>query len=307
MPAALWRRHILNGWLKPLTASGTSVWLRASTCRLTTVAILLPTTGWRWLPSTLPKNAEGCFSPHRCGQMTSRHDNANGFSGIQKTAVTVDSQPLHNADKSAVVSTVCEAVQKEGLGLLDWSDDVARLQKRVDAVAEWHPEMALPDLSTEHVLSTASEWLPFYIEQNGKVLTTAAELKKINLHDALWALIPYDMQQEVDRLAPSHITVPSGSRIRVDYRKAAEAPVLSVRLQECFGMLHTPCVDGGKRTVLMELLSPGFKPVQLTQDMDSFWSNAYFEVRKELKRRYPKHYWPENPLDAEAVRGVKRK
>lgn len=221
--------------------------------------------------------------------------------------LTVDSQPLHNADKSAVVSTVCEAVQKEGLGLLDWSDDVARLQKRVDAVAEWHPEMALPDLSTEHVLSTASEWLPFYIEQNGKVLTTAAELKKINLHDALWALIPYDMQQEVDRLAPSHITVPSGSRIRVDYRKAAEAPVLSVRLQECFGMLHTPCVDGGKRTVLMELLSPGFKPVQLTQDMDSFWSNAYFEVRKELKRRYPKHYWPENPLDAEAVRGVKRK
>ena len=221
--------------------------------------------------------------------------------------LTVDSQPLHNADKSAVVSTVCEAVQKEGLGLLDWSDDVARLQKRVDAVAEWHPEMALPDLSTEHVLSTASEWLPFYIEQNGKVLTTAAELKKINLHDALWALIPYDMQQEVDRLAPSHITVPSGSRIRVDYRKAAEAPVLSVRLQECFGMLHTPCVDGGKRTVLMELLSPGFKPVQLTQDMDSFWSNAYFEVRKELKRRYPKHYWPENPLNAEAVRGVKRK
>ena len=101
--------------------------------------------------------------------------------------------------------------------------------------------------------------------------------------------------------------MPSGSRIRVDYRKAAEAPVLSVRLQECFGMLHTPCVDGGKRTVLMELLSPGFKPVQLTQDMDSFWSNAYFEVRKELKRRYPKHYWPENPLDAEAVRGVKRK
>ena len=122
----------------------------------------------------------------------------------------------------------------------------------------------------------------------------------------LWALIPYDLQQDIDRLAPSHIQVPTGSQIRVDYRRGAEAPVLSVRLQECFGLERTPCVDNGHRPVLMELLSPGFKPVQMTQDLQSFWQNTYFEVRKELRRRYPKHYWPDNPLEAQAVRGVRR-
>ena len=110
----------------------------------------------------------------------------------------------------------------------------------------------------------------------------------------------------VDRWAPSHLQVPTGSRIRVDYRQGAEAPVVCVRLQECFGLTDTPRVDDGRRPVLMELLSPGFKPVQLTQDLRSFWSGTYFEVRKELRRRYPKHYWPDNPLEAEAVRGVKR-
>lgn len=238
-------------------------------------------------------------------------DSKNGCLAMRRETtvgvLTVDSLPLHDADRETVVEVVCEAAAKDGLSMFDWNDDVARLQTRVSAVAAWHPEMDLPDLSMAHLLSTAQEWLPLYLESNGRVATTVADLKKINLHDVLWAMVPYPLQQEIDRLAPTHIVVPSGSRIKVDYRTAAEAPVLSVRLQECFGMLSTPCVDGGKRPVLMELLSPGFKPVQLTQDMDSFWRGAYFEVRKELRRRYPKHYWPENPLDAEAVRGVRRK
>ena len=101
--------------------------------------------------------------------------------------------------------------------------------------------------------------------------------------------------------------MPTGSHIRIDYGTGAEAPVLSVRLQECFGMKQTPCVNEGRQPLLIELLSPGFKPVQLTQDLHSFWQNAYFEVRKELRHRYPKHYWPENPMEAEAVRGVKKR
>ena len=217
-------------------------------------------------------------------------------------------KPIHDADKEQVKSIVCEAMKKDGLTMMAWSEKaVEQVQRRVAQVAAWHPELALPDVSTEHLLSTAADWLPFYLEEGGRVKSSVQELRKLNLAEIIWNLLPYEAQQEVDRLAPTHIEVPTGSRIRIDYRTGAEAPVLSVRLQECFGMERTPCVDDGKRPVLMELLSPGFKPVQLTQDLASFWQGTYFEVRKELRRRYPKHYWPENPLEAEAVRGVKRK
>ena len=220
--------------------------------------------------------------------------------------LTVDSKPVNNAERSVVIGIICEAMKKDGLSMLSWNDEVQRLQRRVAAVAAWHPELGVPDLSTETLLQTAAEWLPLYLEGNGRLRTSAEELKKLNLEEMLWNSIPYDMQQTIDRLAPTHVRVPTGSRLRIDYRQGAEAPVLSVRLQECFGMEDTPCVDDGRQKVLMELLSPGFKPVQLTQDLRSFWQTTYYEVRKELRRRYPKHYWPEDPLQAEAVRGVKR-
>ena len=217
-------------------------------------------------------------------------------------------KPIHDADKEQVKSIVCEAMKKDGLTMMAWSEKaVEQVQRRVAQVAAWHPEMALPDVSTEHLLSTAAQWLPFYLEEGGRVKTSVQELRKLNLANIIWNILPYEAQLEVDRLAPTHIEVPTGSHIRIDYRSGAEAPVLSVRLQECFGMERTPCVDDGRQPLLMELLSPGFKPVQLTQDLASFWQGTYFEVRKELRRRYPKHYWPENPLEAEAVRGVKRK
>ena len=217
-------------------------------------------------------------------------------------------KPIHDADKERLKGIVCEAMKKDGLTMMAWSEKaVEQVQRRVAQVAAWHPEMALPDVSTEYLLSTAADWLPFYLEEGGRVKTSVQELRKLNLADIIWNILPYEAQLEVGRLAPTHIEVPTGSHIRIDYRSGAEAPVLSVRLQECFGMERTPCVDDGRQPLLMELLSPGFKPVQLTQDLASFWQGTYFEVRKELRRRYPKHYWPENPLEAEAVRGVKRK
>ena len=216
--------------------------------------------------------------------------------------LSVSAQPLSDVPREEIVRVICEAARKEGLSMLDFSDDVQNLQRRVAAVAAWHPELELPDLSTETVLERAPQWLPPFI---GKASSTA-ELKRIDLCEALWSLLTYPQQQTVERLAPSHITVPTGSRIRVEYRTGAEAPVLRVRLQECFGLLDTPRVDDGRRPVLMELLSPGYKPVQLTSDLRSFWEGTYFEVRKELKRRYPKHAWPDNPLEADPVRGVRK-
>ncbi len=216
----------------------------------------------------------------------------------------VESRQIPDVPKERIIGIICEAAGKDGMSMFDFaSDDVRNLQHRVAAVAQWHPELDLPDISSAAVLQRAGEWLPFYI---GKA-TTAAELRKIDLEPALWSLLTWDQQQAVDRIAPSHLTVPTGSRIRVEYRQGTDVPVLRVRLQECFGMLDTPMVDDGRRPVLMELLSPGFKPVQLTSDLRSFWEGTYFEVRKELRRRYPKHSWPDNPLEAEAVRGVKRR
>ena len=185
--------------------------------------------------------------------------------------------------------------------MFDFSDAVQNLQQRVAAVSAWHPELALPDLSTEAVLASAGKWLPVFI---GKAVSRE-QLRKIDLCSVLWSLLPYELQQAVDRLAPTHITVPTGNSIRLEYRQGADAPVLRVRLQECFGLTDTPTVDGGRLPVLMELLSPGYKPVQLTTDLRSFWTGTYFEVRKELRRRYPKHAWPEDPLSAAPVKGVK--
>ena len=215
----------------------------------------------------------------------------------------VGSQPLPDVPREEIDRVICEAARKDGMSMLDFSEDVQNLQRRVAAVAAWRPELELPDLSTETVLERASEWLAPFL---GKA-STVAELKRIDLCAALWSILTYPQQQAVDRLAPSHITVPTGSQIRVEYRQGADAPVVRVRLQECFGLLDTPRVDDGRRPVLMELLSPGFKPVQLTSDLRSFWEGTYYEVRKELKRRYPKHAWPDDPLAADPVRGVRKK
>ena len=214
----------------------------------------------------------------------------------------LDEKPLSDVDRGSVVRVLCEAARKDGRSMFDFSEAVENLQRRIATVANWHPELSLPDVSTDTVLELAGDWLPAYI---GKASSTA-QLKHIEMDAVLWGMLSYEQQQAVERIAPTHIVVPTGSRIRLEYRQGAEAPVLRVRLQECFGLVDTPCVDSGLRPVLMELLSPGFKPVQLTSDLRSFWRDAYFEVRKELRRRYPKHAWPDDPRTADPVRGIKR-
>ena len=226
---------------------------------------------------------------------------------VKVGCLLIESRPVANLDKAEAVAAVCNAVPKYGLSMFDFNENVARLQCRIACVAAWHPELDLPDVSTDSLLNNPCSWLPFYLESGNRVLSAVSELKKIDLCQAIWNILDYGQQQSVDRLAPTHLAVPTGSKIRIDYRTAAEAPVLSVRLQECFGLTDTPTVNDGRVPVLMELLSPGFKPVQLTRDLRNFWQSTYFEVKKELKRRYPKHYWPDDPLNAEATRGVKKK
>ena len=132
-------------------------------------------------------------------------------------------------------------------------------------------------------------------------------MKKIKLKDALMYHLDYKKQSLLNKYAPEKIEVPSGSNVKLLYSAKGEVPVLAVRLQEVFGMQETPTVNEGKINVLMHLLSPGFKPVQITGDLPNFWKSIYFEVKKVLKRKYPKHEWPDDPLKALPIRGVKRK
>lgn len=230
--------------------------------------------------------------PHQNVSWNSREKKIVARNELRLGVLVIDSRPIDNPDRDEITAAICRAAVKEGLSMFDFSDDVARLQQRVATVAEWHPELTLPDVSADALLSTASEWLPMYINR----ATSAQELRKIDLCQVIEGIIGYELMQEVNRIAPTHVKLPGGRSVRIDYRDGSPAPVVSARLQDCFGLTDTPMLDGGSRPVLMELLSPGFKPVQLTQDLHGFWTGTYFEVRKELRRRYPKHRWPDDPL-----------
>ena len=179
--------------------------------------------------------------------------------------------------------------------MFSFNDDLGRLQRRLEMVGEWHPEMEIPDMSDEALMASAPSWLPLYAGD----ASTAQELRKIDLCKVVEGLVGYQTMAEVDRLAPTHYRLPRGRVVRIDYRAGSPDPVLSARLADCLGLTDTPCVDGGRRPMLVELLSPGFRPVQLTRDLRGFWTSTYYDVRKQLRGRYPKHPWPDNPLDFE--------
>ncbi|MGK7390355.1 MAG: ATP-dependent helicase HrpB [Candidatus Cyclobacteriaceae bacterium M2_1C_046] len=218
-------------------------------------------------------------------------------------SIILQSLPLLSPDKNLIIKAISEAVKKEGERLLDFNEEVVQWQNRVLSLCKWNPDEEWPDVSTDNLLSTNERWLSPYLQQVKK----PEDIKKINLKEVLHHQLDYEKQELLNKLAPEHIEVPTGSKIRLRYFSDGAPPVLAVRLQEVFGMQDTPKVNRGKISVIMHLLSPGFKPVQITSDLRSFWNNTYFDVKKDLKGRYPKHEWPEDPLSAVPVRGVKRK
>ena len=202
-----------------------------------------------------------------------------------------------------VIETICKAIRTEGNKLLPFSSDVSTWQARVMSLRLWNKEENWPDVSSETLIETVETWLSPYLTKIRKT----KELQKLNLLTILQNSLPYELSQKIDRLAPAKVEVPSGSFIKLDYFENGKSPILSVRLQEVFGLLDTPKINNEKNTVLMHLLSPGYKPVQVTGDLHSFWENTYIQVKKELKSRYPKHSWPEDPWTATAVTGAKRR
>lgn len=221
----------------------------------------------------------------------SRSGKAVARTELRLGVLVLDTRPASGDVRPLVIEAICRAALKDGLTMFDFNDDVKSLQLRIATVAAWHPELPFPEVDTDSLLASAAHWLPLYI---GKA-TSVTELRKIDMCAVILGMLPYDLQQELDAMAPTHFRLPCGRNVKIDYRRGADVPVVRARLQDCFGLTETPRLDRGRRPVLMELLSPGFKPVQLTQDLQGFWSSTYFEVRKELRRRYPKHAWPDNP------------
>lgn len=206
--------------------------------------------------------------------------------------------PQPEPDAEAVREALMFGIRTSGLDMLPWTKASSQLRQRLRFLHRLKP--GWPDLSDENLLDTLPSWLGPYLYG----IRSRDDLQRVNLTAALEGLLTWEQRRELEALAPTHITVPSGQSIPIDYGDLT-APALAVRLQEMFGLAETPAVAGGQVPLTLQLLSPARRPVQVTRDLASFWQTTYFEVRKELLGRYPKHYWPENPLDAVATHRVK--
>ena len=229
----------------------------------------------------------------REGRVTARRLERLG--SIQLSAVTV--VPM----SAQAVPAVVGAVRASGLSLLPMNDAVRQLQGRLLLLRSAFPEREWPDVSDGALAETLEEWLAPHLEG----ISSAKRCAQLNITEILRGSLDYRQQRELDELAPTHLSVPSGSRVRIDY--SGEIPVLAVKLQELFGLAVGPTVCGGRIAVLLHLLSPAGRPIQVTRDLKGFWDGSYQQVKKELKGRYPRHPWPDDPWSAAPTRRVKPK
>lgn len=215
-------------------------------------------------------------------------------------AITLAERPARNADPEAVIRVVSNAIAARGLGKLPWSDDLISLRARVAFLRRVFPDdTTLPDLSDDALIASREKWLEPFLAG----ITKAADFSRIDLDAAIGSLLDHCTRRRIDEDAPTHVEVPSGSRIRIDY-DAAE-PVLAVKLQEMFGLADGPRIARGKVALTLHLLSPAGRPVQVTRDLKGFWERTYAEVKRDLKGRYPRHPWPDDPWNATPTRRVK--
>jgi ATP-dependent helicase HrpB len=214
-------------------------------------------------------------------------------------ALLLESSEMRDPDPDAVQAAVLTGLKQTGIAALPWTKELRQWRARVTLMRQYTVTSTAPwpDLSDQALEQTLDEWAPPWIMG----FTRREHFSRLNLSNALHSFITRTQEAILGREAPTHFIVPSGSHIPIDYVDG-ENPTLSVRLQELFGLSETPTVAGGKLPLLLKLLSPAGRPVQITQDLVSFWNRGYHEVKKDLKGRYPKHYWPDDPYTAQATR-----
>lgn len=211
-------------------------------------------------------------------------------------AIVLTDRDLADPDRQLVTAALAEGLRREGLSLLSWTPDATALRQRLSFLHHTlgDPWPAVDDTA---LLADPLRWL-------GAALASArrrADLARLDIAAALRRLLPWPQAAQLDEFAPQRLQVPSGSRVRVDYTDQG-APVLPVKIQEVFGWTHTPTIADGRVPVVLHLLSPAGRPAAVTSDLVSFWRNVYPQVRAQLRGRYPRHPWPEDPTTAQPTR-----
>ncbi|MDB4882980.1 MAG: hypothetical protein JWL95_1746 [Gemmatimonadetes bacterium] len=229
------------------------------------------------------------------------NEHAGAISAVRRErlgAIVLREVPIKDASEEAIAAALLGSVVRDGSLALRWSTEAERLRERLAFVRTLSPEW--PDVSESALVESAPVWLLPHLFG----LRRRSEVNELDLAELLLSMLSWEQRSELSELAPTHVEVPSGSRIRIDYSDPV-APVLAVRVQELFGLTTTPSIGGDRVPLTLHLLSPAYRPVQVTRDLAGFWHTSYFDVRRELRGRYPKHEWPEDPMNAIPTRRAK--
>lgn len=212
-------------------------------------------------------------------------------------ALILEERPLTAADPEAMADAMIKGIGEMGIEVLPWTDAANNFRAQVQFLRRLFSEEAWPDLGDEALVQNLDEWLKPYLAG----ISRKSHLERLDLLTILRALVPHDLQRQMNGLAPRRIEVPSGAHVAIDYETEGD-PVIRVRLQEMFGLANTPTIARGRAQLRIELLSPAGRPLAVTKSLETFWTNGYPDVRAELRGRYPKHSWPEDPLSAPPVK-----
>ncbi|MZI92566.1 ATP-dependent helicase HrpB [Vibrio sp. CAIM 722] len=230
----------------------------------------------------------------KSGRLTAEKQTKMGQLVIQRIA-------LPEPSKEKMTQALLNYVSRKGLGVLNWTQDTLAWLERVRCGIEWLPHEGWPAMDDDSLRSSVDDWLAPYLLG----CTSAKQLHKVSVLEALSARLGWPLNQKIDEWLPTHHQMPTGTKKKIRYQQGM-SPVLSVRMQEVFGEKQSPVIAQGTQTVVMELLSPAQRPLQVTQDLAGFWHGAYREVQKEMKGRYPKHVWPDDPANHVATTKTKR-
>lgn len=215
--------------------------------------------------------------------------------------LTVKVQPLAKPSEEELHQAMLNGIRDKGLSVLNWTSEAEQFRLRLQCAANWLPEYDWPAVDEDSLLKTLERWLLPHMSG----VHSLRALKALNVGQALRGLLDWSMLQRLDSELPAHYTVPTGSRIAIRYHED-NPPVLAVRMQEMFGEANTPTIAQGRVPLVLELLSPAQRPLQVTSDLSAFWQGSYREVQKEMKGRYPKHVWPDDPANTAPTRRTKK-